>query len=177
MERSTFLHPAAACLLVCVAWVGIYLPGLGSVPLKHEEPRRALPAVRMLQTGDWLVPRIGANPYLRKPPLLNWLIAICFRASGGPNEFAARIPSVISMLALALTVVTTGRRWLGANGASLAAIFVLTNLAVMETGRLAELEALYLSLTGIALMLWLTAWMARANAWRLWCVPAPFLAL
>ena len=177
MEQSWFLKPAAACLLICLLWAGIYLPGLGSVPLKHEEPRRALPAVRMLQTGDWLVPRIGAGPYLRKPPLLNWLIAVCFRVSGGPNEFAARLPSVIATLALALTVATTGRRWLRASGALLAAIFVLTNFAVMETGRLAELEALYLSFTGIALMLWLTAWQARAGSWRLWCAPAPFLAL
>ena len=171
------MKPTGACLLVCLLWAGVYLPGLGSVPLKHEEPRRALPAVRMLQTGDWLVPRIGAGPYLRKPPLLNWLIAVCFRASGGPSELAARLPSVVATLALALTVATAGRRWLGASGALLAAVFTLTNFAVMETGRLAELEALYLSLTGIALMLWLTAWQARANAWRLWCAPAPFLAL
>ncbi len=177
MERGPSLKPASVCLLICLLWAGIYLPGLGSIPLKHEEPRRALPALRMLQTGDWLVPRIGAGPYLRKPPLLNWLIALCFRVSGGPNEFAARLPSVGSMLALALTMATTARRWLGASGALLAAIFVLTNFAVMETGRLAELEALYLALTGIALMFWLTAWQARANSWRLWCVPAPFLAL
>ena len=177
MEPRSSLKPANACLLVCLLWAGVYLPGLGSVPLKHEEPRRALPAIRMLQTGDWLVPRIGAGPYLRKPPLLNWLIAVCFRVSGGPNELAARLPSVTATLALALTVATTGRRWLGASGALLAALFVLTNFAVMETGRLAELEALYLSFTGIALMLWLTAWQARANAWRLWCAPAPFLAL
>ncbi len=47
----------------------------------------------------------------------------------------------------------------------------------MEIGRLAELEALYLSLTGIALALWLAAWRENAGPWRLWCAPAPFLAL
>ena len=166
-----------ACLLVGLLWAGIYLPGLGSVPLKHEEPRRALPAVCMLATGDWLVPWIGANPYLRKPPLLNWLIASSYRATGGRSEFATRLPSVLATLALALTVVATGRRWLGTPGAVLAAIFFLTNFAVMESGRLAELEALYVSLTGMALMLWLTAWQRGANGWRLWCAPAPFLAL
>ena len=176
-EWSPTLTTLRACLLVGLAWAGIYLPGLGSVPLKHEEPRRALPAVHMLATGDWLVPWIGANPYLRKPPLLNWLIAVSYQATGGRSEFATRLPSVLATLALALTVVVTGRRWLGAPGTVLAAVFILTNFAVMESGRLAELEALYVSLTGIALMLWLTAWHRGANRWRLWCAPAPFLAL
>ena len=174
--KPTLTTPRA-CLLVGLIWAGIYLPGLGSVPLKHEEPRRALPAVHMLATGDWLVPWIGANPYLRKPPLLNWLIALSDRAAGGRSEFATRLPSVLATLALALTVVVTGRRWLGAAGAVLAALFFLTNFAVMESGRLAELEALYVSLTGVALMLWLTAWQRQAGGWRLWVAPAPFLAL
>ena len=78
-EWNLTLPTLRACLLVGLLWAGIYLSGLGSVPLKHEEPRRALPAVRMLATGDWLVPWIGANPYLRKPPLLNWLIASSLR--------------------------------------------------------------------------------------------------
>ena len=148
VEAGRSLTTPYALLLVCLLWAGVYLPGLGSLPLKHEEPRRALPAVYMSTTGDWLVPRLGATPYLRKPPLLNWLIALSFRVSGGRTEFAARLPSVLAMLALGLTVVATGRGWLGVAGALLAAIFVLTNLAAMETGRLAELEALYLSLTG-----------------------------
>ena len=177
MERSPTLTTLRACWLVGLIWAGIYLPGLGSVPLKHEEPRRALPAVHMLATGDWLVPRVGANPYLRKPPLLNWLIALSYRAAGGRSELATRLPSVLATLALALTVVVTGRCWLGAAGAVLAALFFLTNFAVMESGRLAELEALYVSLTGMALMLWLTAWQRGAGGWRLWCAPAPFLAL
>ena len=40
----------------------------------------------------------------------------------------------------------------------MAAIFTLTNIGLMEKGRLAEIEALYLSLFGIALCLWLGAW-------------------
>src|SRR5947209_8413953 len=89
--------PAAAwaatwfrCSLIALVWAGIYLPALGSLQLDHEEPRRALPAVHMLSRGDWLVPRVGSEPYLRKPPLLNWLIAVSF-AAFGRTEASARL--------------------------------------------------------------------------------------
>jgi 4-amino-4-deoxy-L-arabinose transferase-like glycosyltransferase len=167
-----------ACLIVVLIWAGIYLPALSLVQLEHEEPRRALPALHMLATGDWLVPRVGASPYLSKPPLLNWMIAISFKLTGGQSEWAARLPSVVATLTLAIVaVVVAGGNWLGPEGGLLAAIFFLTNLTMIETGRLAEIEALYVSLTGIALILWMTSWRQAANNWRLWLSPAPFLAL
>ena len=29
-----------------------------------------MPAVRMIETGDYVVPKVGSEPYLRKPPLI-----------------------------------------------------------------------------------------------------------
>ncbi len=132
----------------------------------------------MLASGDWLVPRVGSDPYLRKPPLLNWAIALSCKLSGGTSEWAVRLPSVLATLALTITIVGVGGgRWLGSEGGLIAAIFFLTNFTMIESGRLAELEALYVSLTGIALVLWMTAWRQGAGLWQLWLLPAPFLAL
>ncbi len=172
------LTPFRALVFVALLWAGIYLPGLGTLQLQHEEPRRALPGLHMLASGDWLVPRVGSDPYLRKPPLLNWAIALSCKLSGGPSEWAVRLPSVLATLALALTIVgVAGRRWLGQEGGLIAAIFFLVNFTMVESGRLAELEALYVSLTGIALVLWMTSWRQEAGPWQLWLLPAPFLAL
>jgi 4-amino-4-deoxy-L-arabinose transferase-like glycosyltransferase len=178
-QRTAWHGRSLDCLVVLLIWAGIYLPALDSVPLEHEEPRRALPALHMLSSGDWLVPRVGSEPYLHKPPLLNWLIALSFAATGTRSEAAARLPSVLATAALALTILTgAGRCWLArAAGGRLAAVFFLTNLAMMETGRLAELEALYVALTGIALVLWLGAWHRQCSPWWLWLAPAPFLGL
>src|SRR5258707_1398577 len=110
-------------------WAGIYLPGLGSVELKHEEPRRALPAVHMLASGDWLVPRVGEVPYLRKPPLLNWLIAGAFKLTGGRSEWAIRLPSVIGTLVLALGIVICGAGWIGRAGGLGASVCFFSNPA------------------------------------------------
>jgi 4-amino-4-deoxy-L-arabinose transferase-like glycosyltransferase len=164
-------------LVSALIWAAIYLPGLGSVELKHEEPRRALPALHMMATGDWLIPRAGEVPYLRKPPLLNWLIAGAFKLTGGRSEWAVRLPSVIATLALALGVVVFGERWIGRLAAWIASIFFLTNLAVVESGRLAELEAVYICFTGLALVIWLARWYEGVTGLRLWIWPAILLGL
>ena len=178
IAHSSRLKAFRALVLAAFLWAGIYLPGLGFLQLQHEEPRRALPALHMLDSGDWLVPRVGADPYLRKPPLLNWAIALSCKLSGGTSEWAVRLPSVLATLALAITIVGVGGgRWLGFEGGLIAAIFFLTNFTMIESGRMAELEALYVSLTGIALILWMTAWRQGAGGWQLWLLPAPFLAL
>jgi 4-amino-4-deoxy-L-arabinose transferase-like glycosyltransferase len=132
----------------------------------------------MLTSGDWLVPRVGSEPYLRKPPLLNWAIALSCKLTGGPSEWAVRLPSVLATLGLALAIVIVGGgAWLSAEGGFLAAIFFLVNFTMIETGRLAELEALYIALTGIGLLFWVAAWLRGASPWNLWLLPAPFLAL
>ena len=59
---------------------------------------------------------------------------------------------------------------------------MLTNIGLMEKGRLAEIEALYLSLYGVALLLWLGAWQAEAaggprTPLRTWVLPWGVLGL
>ena len=171
---------ARACLWVVLVWATIYLPALGSLEIKGEEGRRILPAVAMLDTGRWIVPQVGGVPYLSKPPLINWLVAAAFRASGTRSEWAARAPSALAVLALAVTAVGSLSAFLSPAGALLTAIFLLTNIGLMEKGRLAEIEALYLSLYGIALCSWLGAWrrdMATSAkpSWRTWAFPWIFL--
>jgi 4-amino-4-deoxy-L-arabinose transferase-like glycosyltransferase len=163
--------------VIVLIWAGIFLPGLGSTELKHEEPRRALPAVHMLASGDWLVPRVGNQPYLRKPPMLQWLIAFSMLITGTKSEWAVRLPSALATLALALTIGGLAADWLGTSGSLLAAIFFLTNLAILETGRLAELEAVYIGFSGIGLVFWVSNWLRGSRGWRLWIWPALFLSL
>ena len=68
-----------ALLIVLLVWAVVYLPALGSLAIKGEEGRRILPAIQMLKTGDYVVPQVGSNPYFRKPPLVNWLVAGSFK--------------------------------------------------------------------------------------------------
>ena len=72
MSRATTLF------LIIGLWAALYLPFLGSLEIRGEEGKRVMPTVQMLETGNYLVPYLGAYPYLNKPPLLNWLVAAAF---------------------------------------------------------------------------------------------------
>src|SRR6266446_2396897 len=166
-----------ALVVVLLVWVAIYLPALGSLEIKGEEGRRILPAVQMIETGDYIVPKVGSEPYLRKPPLINWLVAASFKIFGQRNEWAARFPSVLCVLAVALVFVTVARLSLGATGSTVAALIWLTSFGVIEKGRLIEIEALYVSLFAIAFVCWLSCWEEERSPWLTWIVAWIFLGL
>jgi 4-amino-4-deoxy-L-arabinose transferase-like glycosyltransferase len=173
-----------ALALLGLIWAAIYLPALGTLEIKGEEGRRILPGITMLETGNWIVPSVGGVDYFSKPPLINWAIAAAIRVSGRRDEWAARAPSAFCVLALGAGTVWLLADWLGAGGALLAAIFMLTGIGMMEKGRLAEIEAMYISLSGLALVSWLALWRRarlapddRRLVWLAWTVPWVFLGL
>jgi 4-amino-4-deoxy-L-arabinose transferase-like glycosyltransferase len=166
-----------ACLILFVIWASIYLTNLGSSEFRSEEGHRVLPAVHMLDSGNYLVPYIAARPYLNKPPLINWIIAASFELSGVRNEWTARLPSALFILAVALTLATLGRVSVGPSGSFIAALCWLTNLGLIEKGRMIEIEAIYCSLFAFALILWLVFWEQRRSPWLTFIVPWIFLGL
>jgi 4-amino-4-deoxy-L-arabinose transferase-like glycosyltransferase len=166
-----------AVAVVLLVWALIYLPALGSIAIKGEEGRRILPAVRMHETGNYIVPRIGSNPYFRKPPLVNWLVAASFAVSGVRNEWTARLPSALAVLAVAIAFVTVARASLGPTGSLIAALIWMTNIGMIEKGRLIEIEALYVSLCGLATIFWLSCWVQKKSPWLIWIPPSIFLGL
>jgi 4-amino-4-deoxy-L-arabinose transferase-like glycosyltransferase len=167
----------ASFTLVIACWAAIYLPGLGSLEIKGEEGRRILPAVTMLETGNYLVPQVGSEPYFRKPPLVNWFVAASFKLTGIRNEWTARLPSVLSVLFVAFAFLVVARSVLGPNGSLLAALIWLANAGMIEKGRLIEIEALYVSLFALAFIFWLSWWRQRPAGWLTWTVPWVFLGL
>jgi len=169
-----------ASVFLLLLWAAIYLPGLGSTEIKGEEGRRILPAITMLETGQWLVPSVGGKPFLRKPPLVNWAIAASFEITGVRNEWTARLPSALCVLALGLTIVgTSGAGWLKVETAFVAAILAMTQIGLLAKARFAgaEIEGIYAPLSGIAIVLWLAWWARGASRWLLWTVPGVFLGL
>ena len=164
-------------LIVLAVWAAIYLPALGSLEIKGEEGRRILPAVSMLETGNYVVPQIGSEPYLRKPPLINWLVAASFKLFGVRNEWTARLPSAICVLAVAIAFITIAQSSLSPNGSLIAALIWLTNFGIVEKGRLIEIEALYVSLFALAIICWLSGWRERWSPWLTWILPFVFLGL
>src|SRR2546423_10566180 len=158
----------SAVLVVFLVWAVIYLLALGAIAIKVEEGRRILPAVEMLKTGNYIVPEVGGNPYFRKPPLVNWMVAASLRIFGARNEWTARLPSAVVVLAVAVAFVTVARAGLGPGRSIIAALNWMTNIGVMGKGRVIEIEALYVSLCGLAIIFWLSFFVQRKSPWLIW---------
>ena len=131
----------------------------------------------MLQTGNYLVPQVGGETYFRKPPLINWLVAASFKIFGAQNEWTARAPSVFCVLLVAIAFVTVAQPILGQRGSLIGGLMWLINAGIIEKGRLVEIEALYVSLCALAIVLWLSFWLQKKSPWLVWTVPFIFLGL
>lgn len=64
-------------------------------------------ARNMLESGDWVTPRLDGIAYLEKAPLKYWTIAASF-AIFGVHDWAARIPVVVSVVLLCCLVAHIG---------------------------------------------------------------------
>ena len=72
---------------------------VNKMPLYHEEPRRVIIANEMLLSGNYIIPTVCSENYLKKPPLQNWVILFLGKLNGGKiTNFIGRLPSVLSYL-------------------------------------------------------------------------------
>ena len=169
--------------IVALLWAAIYLPGLGSTEIKGEEGRRILPAITMLDEGDWLVPHVGGRPFLRKPPLVNWMIAASFKMLDRRDEWAARLPSALCVLALCgVMIAVSGVRaktMFTTEVMFIASVFAMTQIGLLAKARFAgaEIEGIYVPLAGMAIVTWLAWWEQGKSAWLTWTVPFIFLVV
>jgi len=159
-----------AFLIVLLVWAGVYLAGLGRQELLGQEGRRVMPAITMLETGNWMVPWVAGNEYYAKPPGINWLIALSFALTGEQSEFTARLPSVVFILIFVSLLIWLPNPWLSLEARLISAIIFLTSVGIIDRGRLIEIEAVYISLTGIATLLWLYIWSVKGSKWLLWII-------
>ena len=130
---------AAAIFLLTVA---CHLPLLGSAPLAGTEGHRVFPALDMVRTGDWLLPRLFGQLYLIKPPLHDWLIAIAqILSNGHGNEFVWRLPSLIEGALLNVVLYLFGARWFGRIGGIVSGLCGLGLLCLWGQARTADVDS------------------------------------
>lgn len=78
-------------------------------PWPADEPRFALVAKQMVESGDWLFPHRGSELYSDKPPLFMWLQA-AFLSLTGNLRIAFLLPSLLAALGTLWCVTDLGAR-------------------------------------------------------------------
>jgi 4-amino-4-deoxy-L-arabinose transferase-like glycosyltransferase len=92
-------------------------------PWPADEPRFALVAKTMVETGDYWFPRRGSELYPDKPPLFMWLQAAAYHVVGS-WRVAFLLPSLLSGLLVLALVYDLARRHASRRAALIATGFV-----------------------------------------------------
>ena len=123
-------------LALALVTAAIYGARLTTLPIRGEETRRAEVATEILQTGDWIVPRQQGQPFLSRPPLGSYPIAVLEMLLGTGSLLAVRLPSVIATWLTTILIYGYSRQFLSRLGALTAGFAFATMGMVLQLGRL-----------------------------------------
>lgn len=145
-------------LILLAALIILFLPWLGLSPFNTKgEPREAIVAVSMLQSGNWILPVSFGSDIPYKPPFLAWCIAVFSLLPGHVTEFTSRLPSALAVIGLCMMLFCTLRRRtaLGIADSALAALICATSIEVWRAGMACRVDmVLTFMLVGSALALY-----------------------
>lgn len=139
-QRGTAGWRGQAAFLVAVgAWLA-WTAGLRPLTAP-DEGRYAGVARAMLQSGDWLVPRLDGLPFFHKPPLFYWIGAVSMQLFG-VHEWSARLPSVLGAWLAAAALYLFMRRHAGTSQARWATVVLCTSPFFFMGAQFANLDML-----------------------------------
>jgi 4-amino-4-deoxy-L-arabinose transferase-like glycosyltransferase len=129
-----------------IAAIVLFTINLGGLPLRDWDEGIVAQIAREIANSPfdsltWLFPRDpNGGAYFNKPPLVHWLVALCFHF-GGVNEWTARLPGALLTATSVPLLYNVGRElFFQRSTAVFAALVYLTSLPVVRQGRLAMLD-------------------------------------
>jgi len=150
-----------AMIFLALLGAALFIPWLGLRDvIANSEGQRTYPPLEMIQTGDWVVPKLNGVPYLKKPPLLYWAVAVTYKVLG-VGEFQARLPSAVCGILFVLCVYYIARQMGDRRTALLAGTIAAANFLIIDKARECQLESPLVLFVTIALYQW---W----RAFKLW---------
>lgn len=140
-----------AILIVATLYV-CYFGHLGAIGfVGPDEPRYAWIARAMVETGDWVTPRLYGQPWFEKPPLYYWGAAASFKIFG-VSEAAARLPSAISALLATLALAWLAWRLYGAETARWLLLLLPTSVGMIGFSHAAATDMPFSAMVTIAMV-------------------------
>jgi 4-amino-4-deoxy-L-arabinose transferase-like glycosyltransferase len=160
-RRETWLFWLFALLILAT--------GLGlRDPWPADEPRFALVAKQMVESGDWLFPHRGSELYSDKPPLFMWMQAALLWLTGN-LRIAFLLPSLLAALGTLWCVTDLGARlWTRRIGLYAGWITLLTIQFTWQAkkAQIDPMVVFWITLSCYALL----RHVLQGQNWRLWAL-------
>jgi 4-amino-4-deoxy-L-arabinose transferase-like glycosyltransferase len=135
-----------ATLYIC------YFHNLGVIGLiGPDEPRYAWIGRAMVESGDWVTPRLYGDPWFEKPVLYYWGAALSFELFG-VSETTARLPSAIDALLATLALAWLARRIYGAETARWLLLLLPTTVGMIGFSHAAATDMPFAAMLTIAMV-------------------------
>ncbi len=157
--KSTLTERQKSWLILFALWAFLLLLA-GLRPLAVPDEGRYGEVGRwMLQSGDWLTPRLNGLPFFHKPPLLGWLEALSMGIFGVGERALRLVPAAHAGLMLAalylaarqITTETVARR---------AAIMLGASMAFLLGGQYVNHDMMVATWIGVAIWCFAFSFMA-----------------
>jgi len=152
LDNPNFYYGLFVALLLPALLLNL---GVHHLFVHTDESRRALVALEMIFSGDYISPTINGVAYLNKPPLYNWIVAASFKLFGNYSAFALRFPVVIATLLFGGSIIFFYKPIVGKWRAWLVAIATITSGRILfYDSFLGLIDILFSTLIFINFMLW-----------------------
>lgn len=160
--------PVALVTLCFILWFTCFFE-LGRVDLIDlvDEGLYSSVARQMVETGDWITPRVGTVAIFDKPPLMYWSQAVFMRLLGF-TPFAARLPSSIAASLTALLLYYWAKKKGISQAGWLAAVFyVLCPLTALGLARLSMMDSILTLWLTLAVIGWIEGYQGNRKGYLL----------
>lgn len=139
---------------ILVLWALFVFPAISLRAFHYEEGYVVAVARGVIENADGLVPHLYGARFVDRPNLLGWIVALIGMAAGGVNQWVARAPAVLSLLAGCLLVFHLVRRYASALAALFAGLAFLVCPMMLQKTVVAEPDVLVSVLLLVTFIVW-----------------------
>ncbi|MDB5290813.1 MAG: family glycosyltransferase,4-amino-4-deoxy-L-arabinose transferase, partial [Phycisphaerales bacterium] len=164
--------PKGLPLLLFLLSLAMHVPFLGITPIAGTEGHRIFPAHEMVRSGWWMVPMLYDKPFLTKPPLHMWLIAISERIAGHGGVLVWRLPSAIAGALLCSAACWFGGRWFGKTAGLISGFCALGMITLWGQSQVADIDSTNTLTSALAAMCGIEMFFASQRLRLAWILAA-----
>jgi 4-amino-4-deoxy-L-arabinose transferase-like glycosyltransferase len=129
-QKSLLSGWRISLLVLLALWIVIYLFDIAHPPLLDDVDSVHAEAGReMVLRNDWVTIYTDGIRYMEKAPMLYWIVAVSYKIFG-IAAWSARLPLLLSVLAMVFGTYVLGRYVYGALGGFYSGLVLVTSLGV-----------------------------------------------